>query len=218
MVMKCHIHAYCLQIEGKRTGGHAQRTSLMFCGQQVLWQRFHSIPCAAEARGAHARATALLIISCADSGFRIGMKVLISLPSPTRSSALPPPLSLDARASEGAGMMKANCMRRKDLSILLACLLFVARSTCKVHGAICTRVSPSVAESMMVLFAFGVYLACSLGLVCMTDLLTARSVLAQLVRSFPPLASTWLKGTPLYSLAKRIVSLTSNLLDFAEAW
>ena len=43
------------------------------------------------------------------------------------------------------------------------------------------RVSPSVAESMMVLFAFGVYLARSLGLVCMTDLLTAPSVLTQLV-------------------------------------
>ena len=75
--------------------------------------------------------------------------------------------------------MKANCIR-KDLSILLACLLFVARSTCKVHGAICTRVSPSVAESMMVLFAFGVYLARSLGLVCMTDLLTAPCLLSLL--------------------------------------
>ena len=80
------------------------------------------------------------------------------------------------------GVMRANCMKRKDLSILLACLLFVARSTCKVHGAICTRVSPSVAESMMVLFAFGVYLARSLarslGLVCMTDLLTAPCLLS----------------------------------------
>ena len=43
------------------------------------------------------------------------------------------------------------------------------------------RVSPSVAESMMV-FAFGVYLARppsrSLGLVCMTDLLTAPCLLS----------------------------------------
>ena len=46
--------------------------------QQVLWQSFHSKSCAAEARDEHARAVALPIISCADSGFRIGMKVLIS--------------------------------------------------------------------------------------------------------------------------------------------
>ena len=69
-------------------------SSFPLCQQQVLWQRFHSKSCAAEARGEHARAAALPIISCADSGFRIGMKVLIS------QARLARPLSLDARASE----------------------------------------------------------------------------------------------------------------------
>ena len=69
--------------------------------QQVLWQSFHSKSCAAEARGEHARAAALPIISCADSGFRIGMKVLISQARLARPLSLRPSPSMRVQASGG---------------------------------------------------------------------------------------------------------------------